>query len=188
MILALCMGLLTGCYTYEPYPRPLGYHRIDIPSSTDRKHETFQNENCPFTFEIPSGGVLTRDNADSCWVDINFPRYNIKWHIGYREVDEKQKNRAAHFENYRRLIYKHTQKASRINELPVSGPNGYGIMFEVYGNVGTPAQLFFSDSAGTHIAMLSMYYRTAEKNDSLMPITNYMKEEMQHMVETMTWE
>jgi gliding motility-associated lipoprotein GldD len=185
-LVGLCL-LLSACYNYEPYPRKLGYPRLDVPAETERSYEIFVSESCPFTFSFPSTGTITRNNPDSCWVDIDYPHFGIKWHISYRNTEVSGKSRSSHFEDYRRLIYKHTQKASRIGETAISGPTGYGTLFEIYGSVGTPAQLFFSDSTGQQIAMMSMYYQTALKNDSLMPITNYMKEELAHMVNTLQW-
>ncbi|MEM6343030.1 MAG: hypothetical protein AAF927_04085 [Bacteroidota bacterium] len=189
VILAIATVLMltfVACTSYEPYARPYGFPRIEVPGPAERSYTNFSNQSCPFTFEYPVGGTITRDLKDSCWVDIQFPDYNLTWHITYRDVDDNR-SRASHFEDYRRLVYKHSKKATQITEAEIKGPNGYGILFELYGTVGTPAQIFYSDSSGQQIAMLSFYYRTAEKNDSLQPLTDYMKEELQHMVQTVQW-
>ncbi|MEO0468797.1 MAG: hypothetical protein AAF206_04185 [Bacteroidota bacterium] len=181
----LSMALLS-CHEYTPVPRPFGYHRIDMPG--DDGWAEFQQAFCPFTFEYPAYAKISRSMPDSCWVDLQFEPFDCKWHISYRNVPESRKSRSVHYEEYRKLIYKHSKKASRINETPISSPKGYGTLFEIYGNVGTPAQLFFSDSSGQHIAMLSFYYQTALKGDSLFPITQYMKGKIQHLTESIEWE
>lgn len=188
--LAIALVLIltaVSCTTYEPYARPYGYSRIEVPGPAERSYSSFANQSCPFTFEFPAEGSITRDGADSCWVDIKFPKYSLTWHITYRDANAKR-TRASHFEDYRRLIYKHSKKATQITEEAIGGPNGYGTLFEIYGSVGTPAQVFYTDSSGQQIAMLSFYYRTAEKGDSLLPLTNYMKEELRHMIETVQWQ
>ncbi|MDX2249763.1 MAG: hypothetical protein SF052_23465 [Bacteroidia bacterium] len=176
---------LSGCEEYVPYPRPFGFPRIDFPTKT--AYTSFSNEICPFTFEYPDYGKISRSLDDSCWVDIHFPVYDCKWHITYRTADKKGKDRHAHYEDYRRLIYKHSKKATQIQESPITVPAGQGILFEIYGNVGTPAQVFLYDSTETQIVMMSFYFQTALKNDSLQPVINYMKGEIGHTLETFQW-
>ena len=143
-IAAALMLTLVSCTSYEPYARPYGFPRIEVPSPAERTYTSFSNQTCPFTFEYPAGGTITRDLKDSCWVDIKFPDYSLSWHITYRDADANR-SRASHFEDYRRLVYKHSKKATQITEEAISGPSGYGTLFELYGTVGTPAQIFYSD-------------------------------------------
>lgn len=182
---ALPALMLAACTTYEPYPRPMAYARIDLPASY--AYTTFSSPVCPLTFEYPATGVITRELSDSCWVDIRFPEFDLKWHITYRDADEGGKDRAAHYEEYRRLIYKHTKKALRIEELPLQVPAGSGVWFNITGEVGTPSQVFLADSSGKRVVMISMYFQTALKNDSLEPVIAHMRNEMLHMSGTLRW-
>lgn len=179
------MGLV-ACQSYEPYPRPYAYPRIDLPGNPS--YTTFDNLSCPFTFSYPEGGKVQRDNNDSCWVDIFFPAYDLTWHITYRDTRTGGKDKGAYFEDYRRLVYKHTQKARDIQAKPIRYPAGAGTWFDLYGNVGTPSQIFMHDSAEQQIVMMSFYFQTALKNDSLQPVIEYMKEEVDHMLGTFRWE
>lgn len=178
--------ILSGCEEYVPYPRPFGFHRIDFPAQAE--HIQFSNQVCPITFEYPGFGKISRSSPDSCWVDIHFANYDCKWHFTYRTADKKLKDRNSHYEDYRRLIYQHSKKATQIKESPISVAAGQGVLFEIYGNVGTPAQVFFYDSTETQIVMMSFYFQTALKNDSLQPVINYMKGEIKHTLETFQWE
>ncbi|MEO1449668.1 MAG: hypothetical protein AAFV07_09060 [Bacteroidota bacterium] len=177
---------LAACQSYEPYPRPYAYPRIDLPKATT--YQTFQTQSCPFTFAYPSTAKISRDNDDSCWVDINFPEYDLTWHITYRDTRETNKDKATYFEDYRRLVYKHTQKARDIQARPISYPAGSGTWFDLYGNVGTPSQIFMHDSTEQQIVMMSFYFQTALKNDSLQPVIEYMKGEVDKMLGTFAWE
>lgn len=177
--------LFASCESYSPYPRPMGFHRINLPNPS--QYTRFQNETCPFTFEYPDWGLISRNQPDSCWVDVAFEAPKAKWHISYRNTRAVRRTRNELFEEYRTLIYKHTKQADRILESPIESDKGYGMLFEVYGNVGTPAQFFFSDTTDTHVIMNSFYYQTALKNDSLYPISVYMKEEMMHMIGSLEW-
>ena len=103
----------------------------------------------------------------------------------YRYVPGSGKTIGDHFEEYRKLVFKHIQKVSQIKENPIEGPNGKGIMYELYGTVGVPAQILFSDS--THLVMASFYFDTAVRNDSLAPVIDFMKEDLRHLAESITW-
>ena len=180
------ISLIVACSEEsDPIPRQMAYHRIDFPAQTT--HQSFDNNSCPFTFEYPDYGEITRDSDDSCWVDINFAQYDCKWHITYRNGGKTGKNRNVHFEEHRKIVYKHVQKASRIENQPFEVTAGNGTMYEVYGNVGTPMYIFLSDSTGQDIMMGTFYFQTALKNDSLAPIIDYMKGQFSHMLETMEW-
>lgn len=178
---------LSACQEYTPVPRKHGFHRIDLPDEADRQYKKLAVSSCPFEFEYPDFGEITRSMEDSCWTDIQMMPFDLKWHVTYRDVNETGKDLSTHFEEYRKLIYKHTKKATRIEESPLIGPRGQGTFFEIYGNVGTPAQVFYADTNQSQVMMVSIYFQTALRNDSLRPVINYMKEEMQHAVETLNW-
>ncbi len=187
-ILSLSILLISFCSCKQqsaPYPRPLGFHRIDLPQTSE--YNSFNSDICPFSFEYPKEGEISKQSDDSCWVDIYFPVYDCKWHITYRNISSSKNARFAHQEEHRGLIFKHGKQASNIQTSEIAADNGYGTLYEVYGNVGTPAQFFYGDSLDQHVVMTSFYFNTATKNDSLLPIINYMKKELIHMVETIEW-
>ncbi|MCI4669109.1 MAG: hypothetical protein MRZ79_13320 [Bacteroidia bacterium] len=179
--------LLSACEEYTPTPKKFGFHRIDLPTQAERSYKSLSVASCPFEFEYPNIGEITRSMPDSCWTDIQMGPYDLKWHITYRDVKQTGKDISTHFEEYRKLIYKHTKKATRIEETPLTGPAGSGTFFEIYGNVGTPAQVFYADAKQEQVMMMSIYFQTALRNDSLKPVIDYMKEEVQHAVETLQW-
>lgn len=187
LVMLVASMIMVGCNEYTPFPRKFGFHRIELPAQAERAYQTFENEICPFTFEYPAYGVISRASADSCWVDISMPTYDLTWHITYRDIPNSGKSRDQHFEEYRTLIYKHAKKATRIQPTPFAAAAGVGVRFEIDGNVGTPTQVFYHDTTDTHVMMMSFYFQTALKNDSLSPVITYMKEEVDHMVETLRW-
>jgi len=179
------LGLLACQQAPAPYPRPIGYPRIELPTNTS--YERFSNNICPFTFAYPTFGDITRSSKDSCWVDIYFPSYECTWHITYRDAQKSGKDRYVHLEEHRGLIFKHSKQANHIQTSEITGSNGYGIFYEVYGNVGTPAQFFYSDSTDQQIVMTSFYFDYALKNDSLRPVVDYMKSQLAHMITSIEW-
>lgn len=150
-----------------------------------RDYQDFQTEACPFTFEYPKTGEVERSNSDSCWVDIYFPHFECRWHITYRNIPESGRTWEDHFEEYRSLAYKHIQKVTQIKERPLEEKSGLGVMYELYGTVGVPAQLLFADSV--NMVLTSFYFDAPVRNDSLSPLIDYMKEDLMHMVKTLEW-
>jgi gliding motility-associated lipoprotein GldD len=188
LTLSLSLLFMACGYDYVPTPRPHGYPRIDVPAQNSRSYDSFESGNCPFRFEYPDFGEVVRLEEDSCWVSIRYDRYDLTWHITHRNVPRSGKDKAAHFEDFRRLVYKHSKKSSRIEENLFQLDHGSGFLFEIYGEVGTPAQIFFSDPQEENLLIMSFYFQDATARDSLQPITQYMKEELNHALRTLRWE
>jgi gliding motility-associated lipoprotein GldD len=179
--------LLTGCGEEEvSLPKKHGFPRMDIPASTDYK--LIQSPTCPFEFEAPVGAEIARDLPDSCWLDLYFPKYDLTWHISHRDTRQTGRTTDFHFEEHRKLIYKHSQKATEIRPFDQALGSGRLTGHELFGEVGTPYYLFLRDSSNTQVASLSFYFQTALENDSLAPLIGYMKDQMDHAVETFRWE
>jgi gliding motility-associated lipoprotein GldD len=179
----LVVVMLAACsHPKDPFPRPKGWPRIDLPAHTYQK---FENGICPFTFEYPQIGVVEQQKSDSCWMDLYFAPFECRWHVTYRDVNGSGKTIMDHYEEYRKLVFKHIQKVSQIKENPVVGPNGSGTLFELFGTVGVPAQILYTDS--THLVLASFYFDTAVRNDSLAPVIDFMKEDLVHMAESIVW-
>jgi gliding motility-associated lipoprotein GldD len=185
MILIILIGL-TGCSEdIAPRARPHGFHQILFPETV--VYQKFKSEICPFEFTYPASGKISRIFDDSCWVDIDFPEYGLKWHLTHRFVPETGLAVGEHFEEHRKLIYKHSKKATQIAARDFNTPVASGKAWEVYGNVGTPAYYFLADSAQENILMVSFYFNTATKNDSLAPVIEYMRGEVEKSLESLVW-
>lgn len=182
--LGLLLGVLclAGCSS-PASPKPRGYARIELPPHS---YKQYQSPSCPFTFEYPAEGVLSADSKDSCFVDISFPRYRAKWHITLRHFAREHTTRSRAYEDYRKVVYFHSQKSSDIIETRLQGPAGGGTFFEIYGQVPTSAQFFYTDSL-RYAIMAASYFNTGTKNDSLAPIIDHLKADLHHMVQSLRW-
>lgn len=182
VLCALCGGLVVACGN-PASPKPRGHARIELPT---HRYQQYKSPTCPFTFDYPAEGVLQIDSKDSCFVDISFPRYKAKWHITLRDFARERTTRSQAYEDYRKVIYFHSQKSSDIVETRLSGPAGGGTFFEIYGQVPTSAQFFYTDSS-RYAIMASSYFNTASKNDSLAPVIDHLKVGLRHMVHSLRW-
>lgn len=185
----LCASMLAwGCDSYEPYPRKRAYHRIDMPDSAAVQLTQLAQKTCPFTFAYPADGEIARSSSDSCWVNIYFPKYDCTWHITYRDIVASRKPMDFHFEEFRRLVYEHSKKSTKISHSDYNVPAGGVTAYEIFGNVGTPAQYFVVDSQLHKNVILSVYFQTALRNDSLAPVIDYMKRETRRAVRSLQWQ
>jgi gliding motility-associated lipoprotein GldD len=130
--------------------------------------------------------VLLKDKRDSCYCDISFPQYICNWHITLRDFKREKAGHRHSFEDYRRLIYNHTTKATEIRPYPVENEQGMGMYFEMFGEVPSPAQFFFTDTV-KYAIMASIYFDTALRNDSLAPIIQRMRTDLRHLMQTIRW-
>lgn len=179
----LMLSFIAACQS-ERRPKPWGFPRIQLP---EHQYRVYDNPNCPFVAEIPVYAVpINEANNDSCYLDLDFPRFDCRWHITIRDFRRENTDPFSAYEDYRRLVYQHTKKAIEIKEQYISFPNGIGTFFELYGEVPTSAQFFFSDSL-RYAIITNFYFRIATKNDSLKPIIDYMKEDLWHFIKTVRW-
>lgn len=178
----LILSLLTACDGPTPVPKPRGFHRLQLPAHSYQK---FEHPNCPYTFEYPTYGKLELNRIDSCFYNVYFPTFDCKWHITLREFGKKGATPAYAYEDFREVVYKHAQKGT-IYERNLRNGQGSGVLYELYGEVPTPAQLYFTDSS-RYAVLYSFYFNTNAKNDSLQPIIEHLKKDMLHSIESLKW-
>lgn len=179
--------LLTACNSvYSPKPR--GYFRIDFPAHA---YQAFDRPEFPYSFEYPVYGNIIRDTAffgdkpeNPYWINVDFPRFHARIYISYKEVN-------GNFDKLRedayKMTYKHTYKASSIEDSLISTPLGvHGIFFNVGGNAATAKQFFVSDST-RHFLRGALYFDTTPNSDSLGIVNNFLQADMFHLINTLKW-
>ena len=177
----------TACNSvYSPKPR--GYFRIDFPAHA---YQTFDRPEFPYSFEYPVYGNIIRDTAffgdkpeNPYWINVDFPRFHARIYISYKEVN-------GNFDKLRedayKMTYKHTYKASSIEDSLISTPLGvHGIFFNVGGNAATAKQFFVSDST-RHFLRGALYFDTTPNSDSLGIVNTFLQEDMFHLINTLKW-
>lgn len=181
--------LLTGCgSSYTPKPR--GYYRITMPQ---RGYKHFGNNQCPFTFDYPSYGVINRDTVfldtlpdNPCWFNITFPSLNGNLYLSYKDIAGKN-TLPKLIEDAHKLTFKHTVKADFIEENFISTPNHVdGILFDVGGNAASPIQFFVTDSI-SHFLRGSLYFYNIPNADSIGPVVKFIRPDLLKMIETLQW-
>jgi len=183
MILLLLMLFILGCQrSYTPKPR--GFLRVEFPA---REYVLFDSV-CPYTFEYPSYGKIVPDTdyiTEPCWINIEFPDFDGKIHISYKEVHQ---NLNDFIEDSRALTYKHTIKADAIKETVYTNPEleVHGILYDIKGNAASSIQFYLTDS-NAHFLRASLYFNVQPDKDSLAPVISFFREDIIHLVESFAW-
>jgi len=181
-IVLLSIVLLSAC-KQDPVPKPKGYFRIDLP---EKKYSHFSTS-CPFTFDVPEQALVlpSRNASDSCWMNIHMPTYKQTLHLTYRAVGDQlfQLIDDAHA-----FKSKHQVKADRIELMRVVNNSArvYGNIFNIEGNVASPMQFYLTDSID-HFVYGALYFNMAPNSDSLAPVVQRSKEDLQQLVESFRW-
>jgi len=170
-------------------PKPRGYFQIDFP---EHKYRIFDRPGYPYTFEYPVYGEVVQDTTffenkpeNPFWINIDFPRFNGKIYISYKQIGLNNFEKLR--EDAYKLTYKHTYKATSIEDSLIYTPHGVtGVFFTVGGNAATGRQFFVTDST-KHFLRGALYFDTAPNEDSLSTVSKFLEQDMLHLINTFQW-
>jgi len=184
IVLFLFLLIFASCTeTYTPKPR--GYFRIDLPV-----HEyIIFDTTFPYSFEYPVYAVLGPDPFspdEPYWLNIDFPEHKGRIHLSYKKVKNNLKE---YMEDSREFVIKHIPKASAINDSLILDRerNLYGLVYQIEGmGAASPCQFFVTDSTD-HFVRGALYFDVVPNNDSLAPVINFLRKDIEHLLSTFRW-
>lgn len=181
IIFALSISACDQSYT----PKPRGYFRIELPEKQYALYDSLQN----YRFEYPAYAQLVREKrkgAEIDWVDIDFPDFKGSLYISYKPVDQ---NLSEYVEDTRSLLLQHIPKASGITDSLIidSERRVYGLLYQIKGKgAASPLQFYLTDST-QHFIRGALYFNIRPNNDSLAPVIDFLKADIDHLVHTLEW-
>jgi gliding motility-associated lipoprotein GldD len=188
----LCVALLaTACDEEVAIPKPRAYPRVIYPV---KKYVPFANTGCPFTFEKPDYAVIERDTSffggkpvNDCWFNLSVPGLNAKIYCSYYAIA----NRVAFdtlLQDAFAMTQKHNVKANYIEETPIHRITDrvHGMVFDVEGPAASSCQFYLTDSTH-HFFRGALYFNTQARPDSLAPVIDFMKKDVQRLIGTLKW-
>jgi gliding motility-associated lipoprotein GldD len=178
--LLLLLLVLTESCKDDVLPKPASQLRLDYPLA---KYNSFSNH-CPFAFEINEDAVISEEN--NCGFTIHYPKMKATIYLTYKVVNKDINFLLRDAQN---LTYKlHTLKADQIIEQPFVNSNNkvYGMFYDVTGNAATNS-LFYATDSIKHFITGSAYFYAKPNYDSILPAESYVKNDMQHLMETIKW-
>lgn len=167
-------------------PKPKGYARIEFPPhqylALDSKY--------PYAFEYSSAAKILPDTfarAEPYWIFVAYPSLNANIQITYKDINNDPKRLAAYINDAYKLASRHQVKASGIQERTIVTPKGKRVViFKITGDVPSYYQFYTTDTT-KHFLRGAMYFNVADKPDSLAPVIEYLKADLDKMIETLEW-
>jgi gliding motility-associated lipoprotein GldD len=161
-------------------PKPLGYFRIHF----DDKNYQELNLDCPFSFEIPEYTSIEK-GANDCWINLNIPQHNTTIYLTYKPING---NLEQILEDSHKLAYDHSIKSDGISEQVFKNADEkvYGVLYDITGNSASNLQFFLTDSSN-HFLRGAMYVNNIPNSDSLQPVKTFIKEDIQRLMESFSW-
>ncbi len=166
-------------------PKPRTYFRLTFPG---KSYTIYDPADCPFRFEIPVYSKMNIDNeprAEPCWLNLDFPSFNGRLHLSYKPVNG---NINGYLEQTYSMTAKHQVKASGIEEQLVSKSSAHvhGLIYNIGGNAASSIQFFLTDSTH-HFIRGALYFNVAPNTDSIKPVLEFVRKDIQHLIETFEW-
>ncbi len=168
-----------------PVPKPRAFFRIDLPEKEYRRFD----EGFPYSFEYPVYANISKVSsamAEPWWINVEVPQFKASIHISYKEINN---NLAEYLNDTHQLLSKQFAKAAGIREDMILNEheNVYGVIYQIRGpGVASASQFFVTDSLN-HFLRGALYFNVIPNNDSLAPVIEFLKEDIQHLVETLRW-
>ena len=183
--------LMSACRPEEYTPKRRGYSRVDTPAS--HNYQLFSKEGFPYSFEYPAYANITRDSLifgkehdNPYWININFPEIGGTIYLSYKTISGKQSLEKlledAHF-----MSYYHTKKADYQNDFSFKNEYGVqGFLYEWGGDAASKYQFVATDSTANFIRG-ALYFNTTPNADSLRPLNDFIKTDIEHLLKTIRW-
>lgn len=178
-----------GCANDEmPLPKPPTYYRIDF---AGKNYQMFDSANYPYTFMCPDYAHVVPCafvTAEPYWVDIEFPKYKATINISYKKIPDRDVLKYYINDCYT-FVSKHFDRSSGVLEQEYSDPSHgvYGLIYDIKGvTVASPCQFYLTDS-NKHFLRGSLYFDCPPNNDSLQPVIDYIRKDIDRLVETLRW-
>ncbi|MBO6026569.1 MAG: hypothetical protein J6P73_04910 [Bacteroidales bacterium] len=187
VIIIVLMGLLVvSCGEEErPLPKPKGYFRIDLPEKEYVSIDTIGK----YSFEAPSYATLTYDPfspKEKNWINVEMPRFKASIHLTHKDING---NLGEYLEDVHLMLTKHLQKANGMNDSLIINPEHrvYGMLIEMDGKgVATPLQFYLTDSTANFVRG-ALYFNFVPNNDSMQPVIDYLRKDIDQMINTFEW-
>ena len=162
-------------------PKPKGYNQIQFP---EKKFEQITVSN-KYSFKKNTQANHKIDN-ERFWVTLKYEKLKAEILITHKEILKNKELDEFIQESYK-LIGRHQIKAESIIEKRVVTPKKkHAVLFEINGEVASPYQFITTDSSKNFLRA-ALYLDNPVANDSIMPIVEYLKNDVNHILNTLVW-
>lgn len=190
VLLVTGCGLLAACNSDYSVGKKKGYFRIDFP---EKKYQPFNQPDYPYTFEYPVYATVTKDTtffedkAGDWWINIDVPQFAGRIYISYKKIGGRNSFDSLVRDGFKMAYKQHVDVSTGIEESRILTPNKVeGIYFDLGGNTATANQFFLTDST-KHFLRGALYFDAAPNADSLGIVNDFLKTDLEHLINTLKW-
>lgn len=189
LIVFVALALLAACHRHnDATPKPQAYLRIDLPAHAYTVYDTAA---LPFTFEYGNLSTIEWKNADRSgdrWFTIHYPNYKGYVFMSYKHI-RGEKDLKAQVDTSYRFVQDNFSYSSGVDENQFVNRQHrlFGTTYHLKGqNVASTYQFYVTDSV-SHFLRGALYIDCTPNNDSLAPVLDYMREDINHFLESIRW-
>lgn len=191
LVASMCVIAIAGCSDGRVrVPKPRAYPRVVFP---ERVYTQFEMEDCPLAFQYPEYmTIVKRENffdnkpAHPCWFDLDAPALGARIHCSYYPVSSAKSFSELVTDAFR-MADRINQRANYMDELRIGNAQGVsGLLMEFAGSAASPLHFYLTDST-QHFLKASLYFQSKVIPDSLAPITDFLREDLAVMINSMTF-
>lgn len=179
--------ICVSCGNDSFIPKPKAFLRLDYPKPLYKEI----NIGLPFTFEKNSiskniGIIKSSRDKKTLGFEVAYPTIKATVFLTYKKIDST--NLHLFINDAQNITQSHARKAEGIKPFEYENFTNkvYGMFYEVDGNVASQAQFYVTDSIN-HFLTGSLYFYVKPNYDSILPAADYLKKDMQHIMETLKW-
>ena len=163
-------------------PKPYGDVRLDYPEA---EYQTFKTD-CPFTFQYST--LAEKKPEDSlCAYNLYYPKMKATIYLSYQKIEKDGLINL--IRDAEKAVYEpHTSKAEYIEPKLIVRPEArvFGTLYELSGQSAMNYQFHVTDSIKNFLRG-SVYFRAHPKPDSLAPALEYIRKDVEKLMETVRW-
>ena len=190
MLVLTAMVSATSCNSNYTYKRK-GYFKVDLP---EKKYRIFDQPGYPYSFEYPVYAHVSKDSTffgdateNPWWINIDVPQLAGRIYISYKEIGARNKFDSLVNDGFKMAYKQHTDISTGINDSRIQTPHGIGgIYFSLGGNTATANQFFLTDTT-RHFLRGALYFDATPNEDSLSVVNEFLKKDLEHLIETLQW-
>ncbi len=171
-------ALLFSCKNGDTIPKPKAQLRLEYPKATYSKVELEK-----MSFEKNEFAQIEKINPEK--FNLVYPRMKAKIYLTYYPV---KNNLDSLLRDTEKFTFEHTIKADEIirRDFINRKEKVYGSINLVTGNAASQIQFHATDSS-KHFLNGSLYFYAQPNYDSIMPAVEYIRHDVQRMLETLQW-
>lgn len=181
--LMMALGLCS-CGGTDYVPKPRGMNHIELP---EHVYQLFNSDTVAYTFEYSKHASVSAHHERKEEQIISYDSMGAKVWLTYLPIKQDNDLLEEYIYNTYKLLQKNNVKAYAIlNDTIKTSSGKTATIFYLEGEVPTQYQFYTHDSTRNFIRG-ALYFETAIKNDSLAPVIEYVKQDINQLINTLNW-